>query len=289
MSAVISLCDARSAATRRRLADIRVMGGLDLELERRGDATVLARQRERDGYKVRVPRRRDRLEVAMINTGGGIAAGDRVAVAVTAGEGTAATLSAPAAERAYGAAEDDTAHYDVMLTLAGGTSLHWLPQETILFNRARLKRGFTVDMAGDAELLLAETVVFGRTAHGENKIQGAFRDDWRIRRDGRLVFADAVRLDGAISKILDEPAVAGGACAATTVVLVAPDAEDRLPALRALLAHLEGRNGLTCGASAWDGRLLIRALARRSADLRGLVEAAIPPLAKSSLPRVWNC
>ena len=289
MSAVISLCDARSAAARRRLADIRVAGGLDLHLERRGDATILARGRERDGYKVRVPRRHDRLEVAMINTGGGIAAGDRVAVSVTAADGAVATLTAPAAERVYGAAEDDTATYDVSLTLAPGASLHWLPQDTILFNRARLKRRFTVDMSGDAELLIAETIVFGRTAHGENEIQGTFRDAWRSRRDGRRVFADADRLDGAISSILDEPAVAGGAAAATTIGLVAPDAADRLAPLRAALGHLEGRAGLTFGSSAWDGRLLVRALARRSADLRALVEAAIPPLARSTPPRVWNC
>ena len=266
MSAVISLCDARSTAARRRLADIRVVGGLELHLERRGDATVLARQRERDGYKVRVPRRRDRLEVAMINTGGGIAAGDRVAVSVTAGDGAGATLTAPAAERVYGAAEDDTATYDVSLTLAPGASLHWLPQDTILFNRARLKRRFTVDMTGDGELLLAETIVFGRTAHGENEIHGTFRDDWRIRRDGRLVFADAVRLDGAISTIIDEPAVAGGAAAATTIVLVAPDAGDRLAPLRAALAHLDGHRIDGIGNQAVAGHIFGNAQGREHGD-----------------------
>lgn len=289
MSAVISLCDARLAAQRRGLADIRVAGGISLDLETRGAQTVIARQRERDGYKVRVPRRRGRLEIAMINTGGGVAAGDRVAVDVTAGAGTDATLTAPAAERFYGAGDDAVAAYDVSLTLGARASLNWLPQETILFNRARVRRCFEVDMAGDATLLMAETVVFGRQASGETAIEGLFRDDWRIRRDGRLVFADAVRLEGAISETLGLTAVAGGAGAVSTIVLVAPDAEDRLDRLRAELSGFEACDGLTFGASAWGGRLIVRALGRRGMDLRQLTERALLCLAEGGLPRVWNC
>lgn len=289
MSAVISLCEARTAAERRRLADIRVAGGLEIGLEQRGGVTVLARQKERDGYKVRVPRRRDRLEIAMINTGGGIASGDRVKVAVDAGEGAAATLTAPAAERVYGAGDGDAASYDVNLKLEGGASLEWLPQETIVFDRARFRRQVTVDMAGDATLLAAETVVFGRTAYGETAIEGAFRDDWRIRRDGRLVFGDAIRLDGAISQVLGAAAVGGGARAVATVVVVGPDAEARIDRVRAVIQPLADIEGLSFGASAWEGRLVMRALARRSADLRRLIETALPALGGSGPPRVWSC
>ena len=280
---------ARDAAARGRLAQIRVTGGLDLGLLRDGAVTRLARRGERDGYKVRVPRREDRLEVAMINTGGGIAAGDRIAVAVTAGQGAEATVTAPAAERVYGAADAATAHYDVTLTLGASASLHWLPQETILYNRARLSRRFTADLDPGAEMMIAETVVFGRTASGEAAIAGAFRDDWRIRRAGRLVFADSIRLDGRISDTLRDPATGDGATALATLLLVAPDAEDRLAAVRRALAAPAARPGLTFGASAWGGRLVVRALARLSADLRPLLEAAIPPLSRTGLPRVWNC
>jgi urease accessory protein len=289
MSAVISLCDARRAAERQGLADIRVAGGISLDLEKRGAQTVIARQRERDGYKVRVPRQRGRLEIAMINTGGGVAAGDRVGVDITMGAGADATLTAPAAERIYGAGDEATAAYDLSLTLGAGASLHWLPQETILFNRARVRRRFEVDMAGDATLLLAETLVFGRHASGETAIEGAFRDDWRVRRDGRLVFAEAVRLDGAISETLGLTAVAGKAGAVSTIVLVAPDAENRLERLRAALAPLDGVAGLNFGASACGGRLVVRALGRRSQDLRQLLEMALEPLTGAGRPRVWNC
>ena len=158
-----------------------------------------------------------------------------------------------------------------------------------MFNRARVRRRFEVDMAGDATVLLAETVVFGRQASGETAIEGVFRDDWRVRRDGRLIFADAVRLEGAISETLGLAAVAGGAGAVSTIVLVAPDAEDRIDFLRAQLAPLEGRDGVMFGASAWDGRLVVRALGRRGQELRLLLEAALKSLSGGALPRVWNC
>ena len=114
----------------------------------------------------------------------------------------------------------------VKLAVGAGARLSWLPQETILFDRARLKRSIEVDLAADATLLMAEAVVFGRSAMGEAVEQGAFTDRWRVRRDGRLVFAETVRLDGAIARMLREPAVAGGGVAIATVLAVPGDAGD---------------------------------------------------------------
>ena len=51
-------------------------------------------------------------------------------------------------------------------------------------------------MAADARLLALETLVLGRAARGETVATGAISDQWRIRRGGRLVHAEALRLDG---------------------------------------------------------------------------------------------
>ena len=50
-------------------------------------------------------------------------------------------------------------------------------------------------------------IVFGRSAHGRGGRAGRVHDRWRVRRDGRLIFAETVRLDGAIAATL---ARAGG-------------------------------------------------------------------------------
>ena len=93
-----------------------------------------------------------------------------------------------------------TAEIAVRLRPRRARSFAWLPQETILFDRARLARRIDVDLADGASLLMAEAVVFGRSAMGETVEQGAFTDRWRVRRGGRLVFAETVRLDGAIAR-----------------------------------------------------------------------------------------
>ena len=106
---------------------------------------------------------------------------------------------------------------------AAGAHLGWLPQETILFDRARVSRRIDIDLAEGASLLLCEIVVFGRSAMGESMLQGEFVDRWRLRRGGRLVFAETVRLDGDIGEKLAQPAVANGGVAIGTALIVPGD------------------------------------------------------------------
>ena len=84
----------------------------------------------------------------------------------------------------------------VGLSAAVGARLDWLPQETILFDGSALVRRLEVDLAGDARLLAVEAVVLGRAAMGERITGLSFVDQWRVRRDGKLVYADALRLAG---------------------------------------------------------------------------------------------
>ena len=92
---------------------------------------------------------------------------------------------------------------------------------------------------------MAEAVVFGRSAMGEAVEQGAFTDRWRVRRDGRLVFAETVRLDGAIARMLAEPAVAGGGVAIATVLAVPGDEAmvERVRARKLSVARSASRPG----------------------------------------------
>ncbi len=63
------------------------------------------------------------------------------------------------------------------------------------------KRRIDVDLAPGASLLMAGTVMFGRSAMGEAMEEGAFTVAG-VRLDGRLVFAETVLLDGAIARRL---------------------------------------------------------------------------------------
>jgi len=140
------------------------------------------------------------LEAMIVNTAGGIAGGDRHDLDIGVGEGATLGVTTAAAEKVYRALGPG-AEIAVKLAVSAGARLTWLPQETILFDRARLTRRIEVELAPDATLLMSEAVVFGRSAMGEAVTEGAFTDRWRVRRDGRLVFAETVRLDGAIARM----------------------------------------------------------------------------------------
>ena len=159
---------------------------------RRGDL------HESGSLRVRFPSpEQEGLSGVFVNTAGGIAGGDRFDIDIAAAEGARLTLTTAAAEKVYRAA-GPAAQLNIALKAAAGSHLAWLPQETILFDRARIVRRIDIDLAVDASLLICEIVVFGRAAMGEKMLHGEFVDRWRLRRGGRLVFAEAVRLDGGI-------------------------------------------------------------------------------------------
>ena len=161
----------------------------------------------------------------------------------------------------------------------------WLPQETILFEGARLERTLAIDMAADAELIAVETLVFGRLAMGETRIAARLSDSWRLRRGGKLVFADATRIDEAGAS-LDRPACGAGARAVATLIGAAPDIEARLPSLRAAL-DVHGAE-VEAGASAFDGLIVSRLVSASPSRLREAAIAAILAMSGRQPPRLWR-
>ncbi len=264
----------------------RARGTIETSFRRVGDRTEIVGPYETGGYRLRVPRSRDEAcEAVIVNTGGGMAGGDRATFRFAAGLGATATVTTTAAEKIY-RAEAEAARVDVAIALSEGATFEWLPQETILFDGGRLERTLAVDMAPGADLLLAETLVFGRLAMGERLISGGLHDRWRIRRGGRLALAEELRIEGEMTASLDRAAIGAGARAAATIVLMAPRAEALLDAAREVL---DGYGAdVSAGASAWEGRLVVRALSASPARLRGAVAAALTAIRGRPLPRLWG-
>jgi urease accessory protein len=221
------------------------------------------------------------LSAVFVNTAGGVAGGDRFDIDIAAGEGARLTLTTAAAEKVY-RAEGPPAQLNISLKAAAGAHLGWLPQETILFDRARVSRRIDIDLAESASLLLCEIVVFGRAAMGERMLQGEFTDRWRLRRGGRLVFAETVRLDGDIGGKLARPAVAKGGIAVGTALIVPGDAA-LVERIRALSESFRGEVGI----SAWNGFAMVRFCAQDAAPLRADMMAVLGRASGEQLPRLW--
>lgn len=237
---------------------------------------------ESGSLRVRFPSpEADGLSAVFVNTAGGVAGGDRFDIDITAHEGARLTLTTAAAEKIY-RAPGEASQLNIALKAAAGSHLAWLPQETILFDRARVSRRIDIDLAEDARLLLCEIVVFGRSAMGERMQQGEFVDRWRLRRGGRLVFAETVRLDGDIGEKLARPAVAKGGVAIGTALIV-PGDEALVERIRGLSETSGGEVGISC----WNGFAMARFCAQDAARLRADMMAVLGRASGSALPRLW--
>jgi urease accessory protein len=253
----------------------------------RYDATGnrVAQLRQAGAAKILCPRNHSdaALEAVLLNTAGGLAGGDQLRWQASAGHDATLRVTTQTAERVYRSNSGD-ARVETRLCAGAGATLEWLPQETILFDGSRLSRTLTVELAEDATLLAVEAVVFGRRAHGERVRSGCLRDHWRVRRGGRLIYADNVRIDGDVAAILGRPATLAGWQAFATVLLGGPS---RMPidTLRALLPHEEG---LEAGASALPHVTLVRLIAAHGDILRPALAALLVALRGSPLPRTWQ-
>ena len=245
--------------------------------------TSVERLHEAGGLRLRFPRSAGCCEAVLVNTGGGIAGGDSARISLQVGAHSHAMATTQSAEKIY-RAQNDASRVALSLAAEAGARLEWLPQETILFDGARLIRRLDVDMAVDARVTLLESTIFGRLAMGETRISGLLADRWRIRRDGRLIFADDLRLDGDIAALLDRPACGAGARATALMIHVAPDAERLLELARAALSTA------TClhGASAWNGLLAVRLLSPSPEAVRAAIVPLMSLLRGGPAPRVWQ-
>jgi len=257
----------------------RAAGRIALSVAAHGPMTRRKQVYEDGPLRVRFPNASGRaLEAMIVNTAGGIAGGDRHDLDIAVGAGATLAITTAAAEKVYRALGPD-AEIAVKLSAAAGARLTWLPQETILFDRAKLQRSIDVELAPDATLLMAEALVFGRAAMGEAVEEGAFTDRWRVRRDGRLVFAETIRLDGTIASKLAEPAVSDGGVAVATVLAV-PGDEAMIERARALTFCGE------VGVSAWNGLAVARLCAKDGAGLRRDLAGVVAAFG-GTLPRLW--
>jgi urease accessory protein len=270
-------------------------GTLELAFDNGGvaGATRLAHLHQAAPLRALFPEtcRMDLTVVALTATCGGFTGGDNMRTAIDMGAGTKAMAIAQAAEKLYRSTGGET-RIEIALDVGAGGWLEWLPQETILFNGARMRRETSIDLAEDASVLAGEILVFGRSAFGETMTRGLVHDSWSIKHDGMLIWADRFHAaDALLIEALEHPAALKGMRAAAMLVHAGPDAGQRLALLRdlMLLAPTEVR----CAATVVNGVLVARWLAADALALRPSFAAAWMALRNDAqdlaprLPSFW--
>jgi len=264
----------------------RTEGSVRLGLVRRGAATRVEVLHQLGAARVRFPRAAagEPLEAVILNTAGGLTGGDRFIISAALGVGASAVMTTAAAEKIYRSDHGRT-EMSVALSLEGNAALAWLPQPTIVFDRAALERTTTIELSAEATFLGVEMLIFGRAAMGESVTRGAVRDSWRLRRDGELVFADSFRLEGPIAAALARPALLAGARASGLVIYAAPDAGAAIERARASIGAAAG----LVGVSTVNDLVLARAVAADGRTLQADLALLIGSLLRRPLPRIWKC
>jgi urease accessory protein len=273
----------------------RVDGAARLELTCASDGrTALSDLYQRAPCRVLfpAPETGDPMLAVLLTTSGGLTGGDRTEVAAVVGPQASATVTTQAAEKIYRAlATDRDTSVRVEVSVGAGAWAEWLAQETILFDGARLRRTLRAEVASSARLLALESMVFGRTEMGERFESGGLHDSWYVTRDGRPLWIDALRLEGDVGRLRAAPFGLGTCVAYSTLLYVGADAAERLDFARDSVACCGGLGA----ATAFDGMLIVRAMADRAHDLRLAMAALAAGLRHEAgawparLPRVWSC
>jgi urease accessory protein len=229
-------------------------------------------------------------EAVLINTGGGVAGGDRLECSITALEKASITVTSQAAEKVYGAL-DEPARITTKLKISAAAKLAWLPQETILFNTARICRNTEIEVCSGAEVLAVEWIVLGRSAYGEQMVNGQITDSWRVKKDGRLIWADTFRCFDETYPHLHKKALLSRYRAIATLVYFGGNLNDRVELIRDLAPSLE-----CCGgATLVNGVMIVRFAAEAAFELRLALQRVLQQFRQEQrpgpfrVPKMWPC
>jgi urease accessory protein len=229
-------------------------------------------------------------EAVLVNTAGGIAGGDRLHLDVTVLANASIAVTSQAAEKVYRALSKP-ARITTRLKACETAKLAWLPQETIVFNWGRLSRETEIELSSGAELLALEWLVLGRAAHGEEMVGGHITDSWRVKKDGRLIWADSFRATDEVFPHLQRKALLSNCKAIGTLIYFGPHLGTRLEFLRDVAASLECH----CAATSVGGLIVVRFAAKVSYDLRLALRNFLQQFSRElgpgpfRVPKMWLC
>ena len=234
--------------------------------------------------KIMLPRSYcDIPEAIIVNTGGGLTGGDSFFIHAKVGGVGSLCVSSQAAERIYRSA-GGRARISNNVDVGSGCHLDWLPQETILFDESALSRNFEAHLEKNSSLLALEMLVLGRGEMGEVLKKVSFNEQWRVWRDGKLIYADGLRFAEPEIGKLSQPATFASNRALAVLLYVAPDALERLGEAKSLLRELD----IETAISAWNDMMVVRFISEEACIMHRAMKKYLLGFRGRDLPRVWH-
>ena len=258
---------------------------LSLGFTKTESRTVLRRRAHRGPLTVQRPfyPEGDVCHLYLLHPPGGVVAGDQLTIEVKAEHGSHALITTPAAGKFY-RSEGGSASQSVAMTIEENAVLEWLPQETIVYEGARLTSATTINIGVGARFIAWEIIVLGRPASGEGFELGEALLNWRIVLEDEPVYLERLRLDAqafAARWGMNRHSTCG-------TLFAYPVSTEVLEIVRNVIGDAPGR-----GVTRIDDLLICRALDHRADKLRDFfneVWASIREATvgrKACMPRIW--
>jgi urease accessory protein len=263
---------------------------LDVALDRSARGVHISHLRHLGPLRIQRPfhpEGRERPHVYLLHPPGGLVSGDRLVINVRAGEGSAGLVTAPGATKAY-RSSGLPARQNVVLDLAPGASLEWLPHEVIAFDGARLEATHEVRLEAGARYFGWEVLCLGRPASGDVFRDGHLDLRQQVYVDGRPVLMERALWNEQTLRWRNSPATLRGHTHVATVMAWPAEVglieNARMPA---------PPPGLASSGGMVDGLYVHRVLASGLPELRRHLHAlwaALRPLVlgiPACPPRIW--
>ncbi|WP_342248335.1 urease accessory protein UreD [Pseudomonas sp. OTU2001] len=219
--------------------------------------------------------------VYVLHPPGGIVAGDRLELDIQLEPGSHALLTMPGASKFYRSI-GPTARLAQRFHLAAGSTLEWLPQDSIFFSGARASLDSRFTLEPGARLLAWETLCLGRPVMNERFDHGALDSRLHIELPDEVGLHERLRVEGGrLDKLGGHPLLA--------TFCAAPADQAVLDLVRPLLDEMVN----PAGATLLGSLLVIRVLDHDNQHLQRTLQRLWHVLRPAVLglpacpPRIW--
>jgi len=223
-------------------------------------------------------------ELILVNTAGGLTSGDKFNYNVDIIKNSNIFVTTQTAERVYKGLEDN-AKININLTVDNSSKLFWIPQELILFNFCNFTRNIEVNIQPNSNFLMAESMIFGRTAMGEILEKGFVKDNWKIFLNDKLIHAEAISLSDNIKDNLSNIASAQDGVAVSNIFIYG---KNFFTKENDLMKLIKNSDKVLLSHSIWNDKILIRIVAKEAFNLKKIQKKIILLFSENILPKVWN-
>lgn len=229
----------------------------------------------------------------IVHPPGGIVGGDRLHIRVKLSDSAHALITTPGATKWYRARDPgDPARQEICIHLAPGATLEWLPQESIVFDRAEAESETAIELEAGSLYLGWETLCLGRTAARERFESGRYRQRMTVRRGGTWLWNERGEVAGGSAFLGSPLGFAGRTVVATFLAAGRPIGASLVNEVRAVLdaAGMTATTAVTRLPDVFVARYLGDSTEEARAAFVRTWEVLRPALAGRAavMPRLWS-